>query len=364
MIKNMINVMKSLKNTKSINQISKDYLLGITKQPDITCPIINALQFSGNNRSKIYKCELGEDPSGLTVDTSELIKTIENLKSWATDVCDVYNDNELSIEDTDDRENIVGLINLVEQYLDQDYISEIQDHEKEINKIIDSWEEYNSSYEEQKSYIDDLEKKQEELETALDNYDSDNEDDYDEIESIKDNIFENERDTDRANRHLESIERDFRYDVEMDFDKAVENFTIFLEKVRSNNDNMRTFAYELRENLVTFIKDEYDLRQPMQYLKEIESGKDNEISLGILTYPNFNQLMNYLERNEIVSPVQKKIMNKNFDKNELISLLQNIGYEKIRYYESDDSFLTNKELYKEVDLLKTKNVKENKLKIQ
>ena len=108
MIKTLLIFMKSLKNSPSINQISKDYLLGITKQPEITCPIINALQFSGNNRSKIYKCELGEDPSGLTVDTSELIKTIEKLKSWATDICDIYSDNELVIEDIDDRKILKG----------------------------------------------------------------------------------------------------------------------------------------------------------------------------------------------------------------------------------------------------------------
>lgn len=355
--------MKSLKDKTSINQISKDYLLKITKQPDITCPIINALQFSGNNRSKIYKCELGEDPSGLTVDTSELIKTIEKLKSWATDICDIYDDNELSIEDIDDRKNIEGLKSLVEQYIDQDYISEIEDYEKEINKIIDSWEEYNTNYEDQKSYIEELERKQDELENKLNNYDSDDEDDYAHIESIKYDISDVERDIDRASRHLESIERDFRYNVELDFDKAVENFTIFLETVRSNNDNMRTFAYELRESIVSFITDEYDLRQPMQYLKEIESGKDNEISLGILTYPNFNQLMNYLGKNEIISPVQKQIMNKNFNKDELINLLQNIGYEKIRYYESEESFLSNKDLYKEIEVLKINNKKENKLKI-
>lgn len=353
--------MKSLKTSPSINQISKDYLLGITKQPEITCPIINALQFSGNNRSKIYKCELGEDPSGLTVDTSELIKTIEKLKSWATDICDIYSDNELVIEDIDDRKNIEGLKSLVEQYIDQDYISEIEDYEKEINKIIESWEEYNSKHEIQQEYINDLEKKQSELERLLDNYDS--EDDKEHIESIKYDMSDVENDIDTANRDIDGIERDFRYNIELDFDKAVENFTDFLETVRNNNDNMRTFAYELRENLVSFVKDEYDLRQPMQYLKEIERGKDNEISLGILNTSNMNILMNYLEKNEVITPVQKNILKKSYEKDELINLLQNIGYEKIRYYESEESFLSNKDLYKEIEVLKINNKKENKLKI-
>ena len=173
-----------------------------------------------------------------------------------------------------------------------------------------------------------------------------------------------ENDIDTANRDIDGIERDFRYNIELDFDKAVENFTDFLETVRNNNDNMRTFAYELRESLVSFVKDEYDLRQPMQYLKEIESGKDNEISLGILNTSNMNILMNYLEKNEVITSVQKNILKKSYEKDELINLLQNIGYEKIYYYESEESFLSNKDLYKKLDFLKINSKKENKLKIQ
>jgi len=355
--------MKSLKNTNSINQISKDYLLGITKQPEITCPIINALQFSGNNRSKIYKCELGEDPNYLEVDTRQLIKTIEKLKSWATDICNIYHDNNLIIEIESDKKDIEGLIKLVEEYVDHNYISEIEEHQKDINKIIDRWNDCNSKYEKEKEHIEELELNLRNLESSLDNYDSENEDDEVHIDSIKDEMSDIERDIDRAGRDLDDIEREFRFDVELDFDKAVIDFTEFLESVRTNNDNTRSYAYELRGMITSFIQDEYDLRQPMEYLKTLETGKNNEISLGILDIHTITQVINYLASNEVISSIQKDILKKSLNKQELIGLLQNIGYEKIRYYESENAFLNNKELYKEIDLLKIENKKENKLKI-
>lgn len=339
--------MKSLKNKNSYKQMSTDYMLGITRQPDNTCPLIDALIYEGNRRSKIYDLSVDYDPTHLRVDVNPLIERIRQLESWSEDVIGLFSEFDELVIDPDDREIFKTFIDEIELKINNNRNSEIRDGEKEINDLVDQWEELFDEYNDTLSILESKQKEISMLESDLDSEDPDDEDNN--IKSIE-NKLEHARDEfSNYEDRLETIKSNFDYDVESRFNGVSESFSELLEEVRKNNDSMRMLTKALKTESFPYLENLYNLEQPIAYLKQIESGHDDEISLGVLdrTADNYFYLSisNYLSKHEVINDIQKKLFQKAQSVNDVVELLKEIGYKKIYYYENKESYISDPKNY-------------------
>lgn len=345
--------MKSLKYETSIPQVSKDYLLNIQKQPENTCPLINSLQFTSHNSTRSYKVLIEEEPDNLEVDSHYLTERIETLERWANNIIDLYyeiDEDILEKIDEDTKEDIVYHIEEIKKHIGNNYNYEIKDMEKSINKIIDDWKDETEAYNELKSEIEHQESHIESLEREIDNLDDEDEKYEDNLEDLTADVKSHKDDLENMKSNLEDKEIDFRRNIERDFENEVFNFSIFLEKVRTNNDEMRQESSYVRGLLYPFYEAAYNLKQPMDYLKDIEMGTEKEISLGVIYsgehLQHFNRLCTYLEKNQVINKLQSQILCLSQRKDDLFRLLTLKGYTTIRYYENRHDYIKNPDDYK------------------
>lgn len=350
---------KSLKNVKNVKQIRNDVFMQISSQPDNTCPLIDELLTMHRARGyrSIISIELTNEPDKYEVDLSLLFKRSEQLEKWSEDIIELYEnykednaDKNLDLEYSEDT-----LANIKSFISDNSGVKDIlEKYAGEINKIVEEWKESNEVYDSFNKTISDLESTRSEMERAFDDLE-----DEDEKENLIVEIDEINNQLSEAENSIKELKRDFRT-IEFNLDKYCECLDESLEECRKNHENMRKESALLKSYLLEN-DDSYDLRQPMQYLKELEKGKNNEISLGILNNDPLiiSELTKYLVDQELLNSLQKTILDKFKEPEKIINTLKNQGYEKIYYFKSEEDFIRNKNSFVEIDNTKNKQ----KLKI-
>lgn len=349
-------------------QVSIDSLLGIQEQHTATCPIINALQFTGPTSSKIYEVNLDYNPEELKVVIKPLINEMDNLVKWCEDLLEVYNrlpeDKKVIIND---ESNVLNIENLRDQ-IEKDSIIEMS---IEINALIESWMDYQTERQELKreelvelTNIENTEK--ELLLTKIKKGDISDQEELlsfykEELLKVKDNI--------------EALEDRFNAYIRDDFEELTKNFSEYLEIVRNRNDDLRSEVDELRYHIIKNCKDLLKIDQPDEYLDKRFGIKGNIVNLGLLTNTvefhdknedkYFNSLILGLRNKKYIdfSQLNKLIDIKNENKDELriqrqeaiFEVLKENGIQKVRYYNNQIEFKENRELYKEKELNKVKN---------
>lgn len=339
--------MKSLKKESSYKQMSTDYMLGISRQPENTCPLIDALIYEGNRRTKVYDLSVDYDPCHLRVNVDSLIERIGQLESWAEDVIGLYSEFDSLIIDPDDIEIFTTFINDIEERINNNRNSEIRDGEKEINKLVDQWEELFNEYNDTLSAIDSKQQDINSLECELDSEDPDDENNN--IKNIEDKLERARDEFSSYEDRLEHIKSNFDYDIESRFNSVSEGFSDLLEEVRKNNDNLRVITKALKTESFPHLQKIYNLAQPIEYLKQIEFGHDDEISLGVLdrTVDSYFHLgiSHYLSKHNVINDIQKKLFQKVNKVEDVVELLKEIGYKKIYYYESKEDYIRDPDNY-------------------
>lgn len=350
---------KSLKNVKNVKQIRNDVFMQISSQPDNTCPLIDELLTMHRARGyrSIISIELTNEPDKYEVDLSLLFKRSEQLEKWSEDIIELYEnykedntDKNLDLEYSEET-----LANIKSFITDNSGVKDIlEKYAEKINNIIEEWKESNEAYDSFNKTISDLESTRSEMERAFDDLE-----DEDEKENLIVEIDEINNQLSEAENSIKELKRDFRT-IEFNLDKYCECLDESLEECRNNHENMRKESALLKSYLLEN-DDSYDLRQPMQYLKELEKGKNNEISLGILNNDPLiiSELTKYLVDQELLNSLQKTILDKFKEPEKIINTLKNQGYEKIYYFKSEEDFIRNKNSFVEIDNTKNKQ----KLKI-
>lgn len=342
--KNSVFKMKSLKEIPSVNQISWDYLLNISRQPKITCPLINTLQFSGTNKSRIERLSIEINPIKLILDTDNLLTLMSDLEKWSTDILDLSNSLLIGdLENIDDNMIIQmeELTELMKKSLKIDYFVEIENQSNTINSCISEWLYIHNDYTSINNKINAI---------TMDIENSNNE--SDDLITMQLKLKESESLLVDYQSMITTLENTFENSILGDFIQKTNDFSDFLEIVRTHNDNLRSISHELESCIISIKKSNFSLLQPIDYLKRLETGSSNEISLGILKSDerdaNFQDLCQYLKNNGVIEILQADILSKTKSAPDLFELLKTKGYEIIRYYETKDHFLTDKESYKEI----------------
>lgn len=339
--------MKSLKDKSSPHQISYDYILDIPKQPGITCPIINAMQFSGKRATRTFKTEIDEDPSSLFINTFELTYTVQQLERWAEAVIDYYEDfksDELKLSELH-QESLEECVRDIRLKMDNNKNYEIEERAKEVNEYLYEWERLHEKYNRERDQLENLEKQYSDAQDEIS--DCDEEDEPERFSELEQTIENLEEDIEDCKKEIENYEDDFRSNVGHHFDREADDFSSFLEIVRNNNDIMRMAATDLKRAIISHSP---ELLQPMEYLKKQEKGYDNEISLGVITNKDrpfhFEQICNYLKSHDVITSVQAKLLCIDKNKDELFKVLTDLGYSTIYYYDTKEPFLSTPELFK------------------
>jgi hypothetical protein len=343
--------MKSLKNSTSIRQVRVDHMLNITPQPANTCPLIDPLIYKGSSRSPLYNTNIEFDPQYLILNESKLIDRISELEQWGSDVLDVYSIIDPSTIDSDDINDMDNFKLLIQSGIANNKNYEISSMVSTINKIIYDWQDMHSSYSKLDSELDSVQKILDSLERNFD-YEEDDDEYEDAVQSIK----QAEEDIETIKENIEELKSTFDSDVVNFFEKEIDTFTVLMESVRSNNDNLRHNVMYLRELAIEYVNNEFNLVQPMDYLKKIESGRADEISLGLVdtryySY-SFGKITDYLQSHSVINEVQSLLLKKSSNIDDLLDALNDAGYTKIRYYDDYKTSITQPELYKEVNFLK------------
>lgn len=286
--------MPDLRSIKSLNQISSDRLLNIPKQPLNTCPLIDALKFGGQSCSKIYEIKLGNNPANIIINTKELISRIDELENWSKGVISLAN----SVTSIEDCEYIDFLSSKITKAIDNNKNYLMVQSEYKINNLIREWIGYN----------------------RLSEF-------YTEHNSLNIRF---------------SLLKAF-------FTEATNEFDQLLENVRMNNHELRENTHSLKLFILPNLRCNYDLTQPMAYLKTIEKG-ENEISLGLIesddNQMNYFRLIQYLKFNKAINDTQFNMLRVTESKSDILNILKLNGYEKIYYYENLKNFLQDRDDYK------------------
>lgn len=314
--------MKSLKYIASSRQLSDDYLLRINRQPGNTCPLINTLQFVGPESETLYSLSVAFDPSDLNIDSTPLVNRINELERWASDIVNLY-DN-ASFPSSPELDVIHHFLDTIRDAIDSNPSKEILEYDLLINAKIDHWKELFDYYDSSSKEID-------ELKLSIDQ--DDGEHTYDILERVS-----------NLEQFMSNINEEFREVIETELRDLFEEHSKFLEIVRSNNDNMRICAHELEENYISMM----GIKSPMDFLKTLESGRPDEISLGIIRDDSlgindklWSNTCNYLAYNNVITHVQAVLLYKSADYDLLFKNLSDNGYKTITYYDSIDTYLDN-----------------------
>lgn len=363
-----------------ISQISVDCLFGITQQPFDTCPFIDLLTFNGKEASRVYAVDISYDLSTLLINTQQLVDRTLVLHKWANDVAHLHDSipSELigktdtnSMTKLNEYSLAIKLKSIENQRAIQDKLSNLAEG---INdKLTEAVEYYDKN---KKLYIQQREQSVivKDLNDKLNGHDWSNVDGdpegimgaalKDELDFAKEELTFTESDIFDNNAAFQELCSD-------SFNYLIEELINSLDDIRTNNITIRTQAYHIQTNLEDVYKttDYYNLKQPMDYLQNIDNNDNNDnnegvIALGVLSNKNdsltFTQLCSFLNKNHILNDVQKSVISNFSDKQMLIDLLHKSGYHTVRYYESAEQYLANPELYQES---KIKPEQTHKLKI-
>lgn len=355
--------MKSLKDVPSVTQVKEDTLLGITRQPPNTCPIINLLIFNSERSSGVFEVDIKVNPEDLYLDLNDLKDTVAQLHQWAIDVSNLYDNVDRTLVSEEQLEELDEYYNDIEDRLRHHYLEEVEHQAKNINKIIKEWEDLHTIYIEEEKEIEEETEKKKEFESDLADLDTDDDDYIDNKYDLKDKIERSDNDIYQLEKSLSKTNTKFDNYVEAGFKEITDEFSDSLEILRTNNDQMRQSTYTLKKSIIPFIKENFNLMQPMCYLKKLEKGHDNEISLGVLDrmsdYRAFSYVANYLFQNNIITQVQRDVFSKINDVDTFVDMVHGLGYKTVRYYKKEDHYIQHPEVYCEKNI---KNNKENNYK--
>jgi hypothetical protein len=352
--------MKSLKDIPSIRQVRLDHMLEITPQPDNTCPLIDPLIYIGRRRSPLYDLELDYEPSDLLLDESRLAERIETLELWASEVLDVYALIDKSSIDEEDFIDIDDYRKNIETKIANNKMHEVSSMVELINNIIYEWKDLHLDY---LSIDRDLNRAEQEVYKLESNFDLNDEDDgY--IEALE-GIEHAKEEVESIKEKLEDLKEEFNSDITRQFEKSIAKFTDLMEYVRANNDSLRQETKQLRDMVIQYVNHDFNVVQPMDYLKQLESGKPDEISLGLVDTDyylhSFSNLTDYLKRNGVLSDIQIVLLRKTESLTDLLDGLKEMGYKKVMYYDDAKISMKYPEIYKEVNF-NDELIKDNKNK--
>jgi len=352
--------MKSLKDLPSIRQVRLDHMLEITPQPDNTCPLIDPLIYIGRRRSPLYDLNIDYDPTDLLLDETHLADRIELLETWAHEVLDVYTLIDKNSVDEDDLIDIEEYRKEIQTKIANNRMGEVSSMVESINNIIYEWKDLYSDFLSADREVAQAEQEVNRLETNF-NF---NEDDDGYVEAVE-AIDHAKEEVESTKEKLEDLKSEFDSDISRPFEKAVERFTVLMEAVRANNDSLRQNTSQLREMVVQYVGNDFNVVQPMDYLKQLENGRSDEISLGLIDSKyymhSFSKLTDYLKRQGVLSDIQVVLINKSESIPDLLDALKDKGYTTVRYYDDAKVSMKHPELFKEINLNK-ELIKDNKLK--
>lgn len=345
--------MKSLKDLPSITQVKEDTLLGITRQPPNTCPIINLLIFNSERSSTMLEVDINLNPEDLYLDLNELKDKVSQLHQWAVDVSNLYDTVDRALISEEDLETLDEHYNEIEDRLSHRYLEEVEHQAKNINKMIKEWEDLHTIYiDEEKEIAEETEKK-EQFESDLADLDPDDDDYIDNKYDLKDKIERSENDIYQLEKSLSKTKTKFDNYIESGFKETTDEFSDCLETLRTNNDQIRQNTHTLKKSIIPYIKDNFNLMQPMTYLKKLEKGND-EISLGVLDrisdYRAFSYVANYLFQNNIITQVQRDVFSKINDVDIFVDMVHELGYKTVRYYKKEEHYIQHPEIYVEKNI--------------
>lgn len=352
--------MKSLKDVPSLNQVKEDTLLGITRQPPNTCPIINLLIFNSERSSAVFEVDINLNPEDFYLDLNDLKDKVAQLHQWSVDVSNLYDTVDRALLSDEELEELDEHYNEIEDRLSHRYLEEVEHQAKNINKMIKDWEDLHTIYVEEEKEIAEENEKKEQFESDLADLDPDDDDYIDNKYDLKDKIERSENDIYQLEKSLNKTKTKFENYVEAGFKETTDEFSDCLETLRTNNDQMRQNTHTLKKSIIPYIKDNFNLQQPMEYLKQLEKGRDDEISLGVLDrmsdYMTFSHVAYYLFKHNVINQVQRDVFSKINDIDTFVDMVHELGYKTIRYYKKEEHYIQNPELYLEKNV---NNKKEN-----
>lgn len=352
--------MKSLKDLPSIRQVRLDHMLEITPQPDNTCPLIDPLIYIGRRRSPLYDLNIDYDPTDLILDETRLAERIELLEQWAHEVLDVYTLINKDSIDPDDFIDIDDYRKEVQTKIANNRMGEVSSMVENINNIIYEWKNLYSDFLSAEREVSQAEQEVNRLEINFDFHEDD--DGY--VEALE-AIDHAKEEVESVKEKIEDLKSEFDSDISRPFEKTIEKFTILMEEVRANNDSLRQNTSQLREMVVQYVGNDFNVIQPMDYLKNIETGRSDEISLGLVDSKyymhSFSKLTDYLKRHAVLSDIQIVLLNKSESMPDLLDALKEKGYTIVRYYDDAKVSMKHPELFNEINLTE-ELIKDNKLK--
>lgn len=336
-----------------MKQVSYDKLLNITSQPGITCPLINALLFDGSQRSRIVRFKIDEFDDKAYIDGSELnelLKTMNNLENWATDIITTYenlSEETLELIFEDYGNDINSIIAEINKGVNNDFDYTLQHEVKQLNNAASEVESIINNYLEKINYLEDEEKELDELDNLLSSIDQEEEEDK--YEEILDDINNKKKDIDKLKSLIDDIKIDFKY-AEISFFNQSSDLSDVLEEVRTRNDELRTEAKGLKDIIIEYAKEELELYQPIEFLNNKYSSKDI-VNLGIIYKDEREKikLFKYLKDKNIINEEQYKFhteidkINIKESLESLLSTLKNNQFKGVRYYENAEDFFNRKE---------------------
>jgi len=359
-------MLRSLKEVSSLKQVRNDILLGIGLQPENTCPLIDPLKSIERDKSHTYfkqEVKLGAETENYIVDIndfSKLISRTADLKSWSEAMLELFDNNVQEVPDNQGYLDMIkDQINSIKRCMQESEVIESNFVEitNNLKEIIQEWTDYNEEFEINEKDKEEFTREKENVSDNLIGLDDDEDaDDIEEIqiivEHIENQIQDKVDDIIRLENDVKEISRSIdNQNTKLDFN---------LEQYRHNNELIREFTSDVRRYLIDNNTGELDITQPMEYLKLKESGKETEISLGILNKFSLKDVSNYLENNSIIGKLEKEIINKINEPEKLLETLLKQGFNIVRYYNNEEEFINNRNDFKELNN-KGKVIKKNKL---
>lgn len=356
---------KSLKEEHSIKQINNDLIMGISVQPENTCPVIDNIKTSHRSTKfsrSTTEIKLGEDSEVYIVNVSPVLERTEDLKNWCTDIISLFEDNiEKNVDNAEDYEEKLDLIKEIKDYINQDIAFEVEKLAENVNSSVEEWKFANIDFANLEDKKEDLMEEISNTKDTLRFFDSKNEDEEDELQNVNDKIENLEEELKNVNDKIEDLEYDFKK-LESELSNYNDDLDVNAEELRKHNSSMREAAANIKRYVIENNNGIFNLTQPMQYLKELEKGHDDEISLGVLNKNNLKDITLYLVKHNVIDDFQKTIIDKLNDPLKVIDTLSNEGFKDIKYYNTDREFLKTPQIYQSTLPADTEDVKNKEIR--
>lgn len=341
-------------------QVSIDSLLGVHEKHEITCPLINPLQFEGHCATRIYKVDIDYNPKDLTVSLKELNNAIDDLDKWTNGIINIYNNLE-------DKSKIQINVSLIIDLLETNHKDELKEQASDINGLIEEWLSYRADYKEATTEKKEIERfhiiniEKEILKLKVSKKDASDQEEL--LDFYKNEITEKDEKIEQAINFFERYVKD-------DFSEKVVNFSNFLEIVRERNDNLREMVADLKNEIINNYKEELEIYQPDEYLDRLYSPTEKILNIGILSNntelyhrdesANFRTLIQGLKSKGVIDFTQMGNLmdisteDKEYRKEILLDTLKSNGIKKVRYYDTHHEYKEDRGNFKEQVLIKSK----------